>query len=252
MKIISICNQKGGVGKTTTAVSLSSFLALKGKRVLLIDLDPQGNSTSGLGFDKHKVERSVYHAMMDPETLGGAVAETLVENLFLIPANLDLTGAEVELSNTIGREVRLRKALHSMTGTYDYVLIDCPPALGLLTVNALCAAHSVLIPIQCEYYALEGLGQLMQTIDLVRENLNEGLRVEGILMTMADYRTNLTGQVIGEVRKHFPEKTYQTVIPRNVKVSEAPGFGKPIMLYDKDCPASLRYSEFTDEFLSRA
>jgi len=248
-KIIAICNQKGGVGKTSTAVSLSSCLAMEGKKCLLIDLDAQGNATSGLGIDKNKVERSVYHALLDQIDLSELAIETCVKDLFIVPANSHLSGTEVELVGELGREGRLKKALARLDMSFNFVIIDCPPSLGLLTVNALTGAHSVIIPMQCEYYALEGLGQLMKTISLIKDNLNSGLEIEGILMTMADYRTNLTQEVIDEVKKHFGKKVYKTVIPRNIRLSEAPGFGKPIFLYDKDSEGAKKYKEFTREFL---
>ncbi len=248
-KIIAICNQKGGVGKTSTAVSLSSCLAMEGKKCLLIDLDAQGNATSGLGIDKNKIERSIYHALLDQTDLSELAIETCVKDLFIVPANSHLSGTEVELVGELGREGRLKKALARLDLSFNFVIIDCPPSLGLLTVNALTGAHSVIIPMQCEYYALEGLSQLMKTINLIKDNLNSGLEIEGILMTMADYRTNLTQEVIDEVKKHFGEKVYKTVIPRNIRLSEAPGFGKPIFLYDKDSEGAKKYKEFTREFL---
>lgn len=249
-KIIAICNQKGGVGKTSTAISLSSGLALEGKQVLLVDLDPQGNATSGLGINKATIQKSIYHALLDDEPLENVWLSTAVKNLWIAPSNADLSGAEVELSNEIGRENKLKKLLSQVPSTIDFVFIDCPPSFGLLTINALTASHSVLIPIQCEYYALEGLGQLIKTIQLVRDNINVSLEIEGILMTMADFRTNLTQEVIKDVQRHFPEKLYKTVIPRNIKLGEAPGFGKPIFLYDKESEGAKKYKEFVYEFLS--
>ena len=249
-KIIAICNQKGGVGKTSTAVSLSSGLALEGMKILLVDLDPQGNATSGLGINKAKLEKSIYHALLDGEPLENIWCTSSVDNLWVAPSNADLSGAEVELSNEIGRENKLKKVLSQVPNDIDFIFIDCPPSFGLLTINALTAAHSVIIPIQCEYYALEGLGQLLKTIDLVKNNINTGLEIEGILMTMADFRTNLTQEVIKEVKNHFPEKLYTTVIPRNIKLGEAPGFGKPIFLYDKESEGAKKYKEFVYEFLS--
>jgi chromosome partitioning protein len=248
-KTIAICNQKGGVGKTSTAVSLSSCLSLEGKKCLLIDLDPQGNATSGLGVNKRNVEKSVYHALLEQNKISELIIETCVKNLYLIPANDALSGTEVELVGELGREARLRKALQNLDASFDFVIIDCPPSFGLLTINALTGAHSVLIPIQCEYYALEGLSQLVKTINLVRDNLNASLEIEGIVMTMADFRTNLTQEVIDEVRKHFGDKVYKTIIPRNIRLSEAPGFGKPIFLYDKDSEGARKYKELTKEFL---
>ena len=248
-KVIAICNQKGGVGKTSTAVSLSSGLAIEGRKCLLIDLDPQGNATSGLGIDKHKVEKSIYHALLGGFDIQEVIQTTSVPNLFIVPANQDLSGTEIELVSEMGREGKLKKILSQVNDNYDFIIIDCPPSFGLLTVNALTGSNSVLIPIQCEYYALEGLGQLMKTINLVKDNLNTGLEIEGVLMTMADFRTNLTQQVIDEVRKYFGDKVYNTVIPRNIRLSEAPGFGKPIYFYDKDSEGAKKYKEFTKEFI---
>ncbi len=248
-KIVAVCNQKGGVGKTSTAVSLSSCLAMEGKKCLLIDLDPQGNATSGLGIDKQKIEKSVYHALIENCRLSDILIESCVPNLFLVPANHYLSGTEVELVSEMGREGKLKKALSNLDPSFDFVIIDCPPSFGLLTVNALTGSNSVLIPIQCEYYALEGLGQLMKTINLIKDNLNSDLEIEGIVMTMADFRTNLTQEVINEVKKHFGDKVYNSVIPRNIRLSEAPGFGKPIFLYDKDSEGAKKYKELTKEFL---
>ena len=248
-KIIAICNQKGGVGKTSTAVSLSSCLALEGKKSLLVDLDPQGNATSGIGIDKHKVEKSIYHALLDDTDVSEIIVPTCVQNLFMIPANEHLSGTEVELVGELGREGRLKKALSKLDSSFEFVVVDCPPSFGLLTINALTGSNSVLIPIQCEYYALEGLTQLIKTINLIKDNLNSGLEIEGIVMTMADFRTNLTQEVIDEVKKHFGEKVYKTVIPRNIRLSEAPGFGKPIFLYDEHSEGAKKYKELTKEFL---
>jgi len=249
MKKIAICNQKGGVAKTTTAINLSAYLALKGKRTLLIDLDPQANATSGLGINKKEIGNSIYNVLHEHVGLDQAIKETQVENLFLVPSNINLTGAEVELVNVMGREYRLKKALEEMKNAFDFIMIDCPPSLGLLTINGLTAADSALIPIQCEYYALEGLGQLMNTVKLIQENLNNKLQIEGVLMTMADYRTNLTKEVIHEVKSHFGDKVYDTVIPRAVKLTEAPGFGKPIALYDEFSIGAKKYDELSCEVL---
>lgn len=248
-KVIAICNQKGGVGKTTTAINLAVYLALSGKKILLIDIDPQGNATSGLGINKHNIKTSIYDLVIDEMDPRPIIITTGIDNLSLIPSTLSLTGAEVELVGIMGREYRLKKAISSLLSGYDFVLIDCPPSLGLLTVNALAAADSVLIPIQCEYYALEGLSQLVNTIRLVKDNINSNLEVEGVLLTMADYRTNLTNEVINEVRKFFAAKVYNTVIPRNIRLTEAPGFGKPIALYDKNSIGAQRYQEFANEML---
>ena len=252
MKTIAICNQKGGVGKTTTAITLASFLALGNRKTLLVDLDPQGNSTSGLGIDKRSLEKSVYHTLMDGAQLSEVIRSTQIDKLSLLPSNIELTGAEVELVSEIGRETKLKKAIAQVQDQYEFTIIDCPPSLGLLTINALTCAQSVIIPIQCEFYAMEGLSQLMKTVNLVKDNLNENLYVEGILMTMADNRTNLTDQVIKEVTTHFGGMTYKTVIPRSIKMGEAPGFGMPIMLYDKNCIGSKKYEEFVNEFLEKS
>ena len=248
-KIIAICNQKGGVGKTTTAINLGAYLALSGKRILLIDIDPQGNATSGLGINKHDLKASIYDLLMDERDPKPLIIATGISNFSLLPSTISLTGAEVELVGVMGREYRLKKALSTLSTEYDFIIIDCPPSLGLLTINALAAADSVLIPIQCEYYALEGLSQLVNTVNLVKANINSQLAIEGVLLTMADYRTNITNEVINEARKFFKEKVYNTVIPRNVKLTEAPGFGKPIALYDKMSMGAQRYSEFADELL---
>lgn len=248
-KVIALCNQKGGVGKTTTAINLATYLALSGKKTLLIDIDPQGNATSGLGINKHDIKQSVYHLLIDDEDPKSILINTQINNLSLFPSNLNLTGAEVELVGTLGREHRLKKALAGLLNDFDFILIDCPPSLGLLTINALSAANSVLIPIQCEYYALEGLSQLVSTINLVKENINPALTIEGVLLTMADYRTRLTNEVVNEVKKFFSEKVYNTVIPRNIRLAEAPGFGKPIAIYDKNSIAARKYEDFTNELL---
>ena len=248
-RIVSICNQKGGVGKTTTAVNLSSYLALSGKKILLIDSDPQGNATSGIGIDKTKITTSLYQALLEQKAIQEIIIPTQVKNLLIVPSNLDLTGAEVELVSAIGREYRLKKALENIKGSFDYIFIDCPPSLSLLTINALTASHSALIPIQCEYYALEGLGQLITTVDLVRNNLNKDFEIEGILLTMADFRTNLTQEVINEARRFFKGKVYNTVIPRSIKLSESPGFAKPIVLYDKNSIGAKKYEELANEFI---
>jgi len=248
-KIIAICNQKGGTGKTTSAINLSADLALAGKKVLLVDLDPQANATSGVGINKHDIKRSTYHILLEEIEIGEICQATVIENLYLAPSNLDLTGAEVELVGALGREHRLKKALIREKESFDYILIDSPPSLGLLTINALCAADSVLIPVQCEYYALEGLTQLFKTIQLVRDNLNPALTIEGVILTMADFRTNLTKEVIQETRNYVKERVYATVIPRSIRLSEAPSFGKPIALYDKNSVGAQKYEELTQEIL---
>ena len=247
-KIIAIANQKGGVGKTTTSVNLSSCLALQKKKILLIDADPQGNATSGVGADKN-VEKSTYDLIVNEEKLENVIQPSAVKNLDVCPSNINLAGAEVELVSMISREQRLKEALKDKCGEYDYVIIDCPPSLGMVTLNAMTAANSILVPIQCEYYALEGLGQLMSTIDLVQKHLNKNLIVEGVVLTMFDARTNLSTQVIDEVRKYFKDKVYKSVIPRNVKLSEAPSFGLPIALYDKNSKGSVAYMNLAKELI---
>lgn len=248
-KIIAICNQKGGTGKTTSAVNLATYLAIAKKRTLLVDLDPQANATSGLGINKHNVQKSTYHVLLEELELKEVILPTSIENLFLAPSNLDLTGAEVELVSALGREYRLKRALSKERENFDFVIIDSPPSLGLLTINGLCAADSVIIPVQCEYYALEGLTQLNNTIKLVKDNLNPGLYIEGVLLTMADLRTNLAREVIQEVRNHFQGKVYTTVIPRNIRLTEAPSFGKPIALYDKESLGAHKYEELCKEVI---
>ncbi|MCM8800757.1 MAG: AAA family ATPase [Candidatus Omnitrophica bacterium] len=248
-KTIALCNQKGGTGKTTTAINLATYLAIFPKRVLLVDLDPQANATSGLGINKHDIKKSTYHVLLEELEIKEILQSTPIENLILAPSNLDLTGAEVELVGVLGRENRLKKGLSSVKEEFDFIFIDSPPSLGLLTINTLCAADSVLIPVQCEYYALEGLTQLLNTIKLVKNNLNPNLEIEGVLLTMADFRTNLTKEIIQEVRDYFKEKVYQTVIPRNVRLSEAPGFGKPVFLYDRESLGAKKYEELSKEIL---
>lgn len=248
-KIIAICNQKGGTGKTTSAINLAVYLALAQKKVLLIDIDPQANATSGLGINKHNIQKSIYHVLLEEMEAKETFQKTSIENLALVPSNLDLTGAEVELVGALGRENRLKRALVKEKDNFDFVVIDAPPSLGLLTINALCAADSVLVPVQCEYYALEGLTQLVNTIKLVKENLNPNLEIEGVLLTMADFRTNLTKEIIQETRNYFKEKVYQTVIPRNIRLTEAPSFGQPIAVYDKESMGAKKYEELSREIL---
>jgi chromosome partitioning protein len=248
-KIIAICNQKGGTGKTTSAINLCTYLALAGKKTLLVDLDPQANATSGLGINKHSIQKSTYHVLLDELEIKEIVQTTVINNLWLAPSNLDLTGAEVELVSALGREYRLKKAVATEKENFDFIIIDSPPSLGLLTINGLCAADSVLIPVQCEYYALEGLTQLVNTVKLVKDNLNPTLAIEGVLLTMADFRTNLAKEVIQEVRNYFQEKVYHTVIPRSVRLTEAPSYGKPIALYDKESLGAQKYEELTKELL---
>lgn len=249
-KIIAIANQKGGVGKTTTAINLSSSVAVTGKKVLLIDLDPQSNTTSGLGIDKSLVKKSVYDCMTRNASLMELITPTDIDSLKLIPSNVNLAGAEIELVNVMAREQVLRNQLQKIRNDFDYIFIDCSPSLGLLTLNALTAADTLLVPIQCEYYALEGLSQLMNTVLLVRKHLNTALKVEGVVLTMYDSRTNLSEQVVAEVRKYFKSKVYTTMIPRNVRLSEAPSFGVPINLYDPTCSGAVAYRELAAEFIN--
>lgn len=249
-KKIAIVNQKGGVGKSTTAVNLGAGLAEKNNKVLIIDIDPQGNASSGLGIEKSKVEYTVYDLLIESEPALKAVLKTDNDNLDIIPANIELAGAEIELVSIMSRESRLKKSLVKITDKYDYIIIDCPPSLGLLTLNALTAADSVMVPIQCEYYALEGLGQLMNTIELVRKNLNSDLRIEGVLMTMYDARTNLSEQVIDEVKEYFSDLVFESIIPRNVRLSEAPSFGKPILDYSSNSKGAKAYRQLAEEVIS--
>ena len=249
-KIIAVCNQKGGTGKTTTAVNISACLAQSGKKVLLVDSDPQGNSTSGLGVNKNNLTRSIYDVLLNKATIKDVLNPTELSNLCVTPCNVNLTGAEIELVSAMARETRLKKALLLVKNDFDYIFIDTPPSLGLLTLNALVASNSIIIPIQCEFYALEGVSQLFNTINLIRDGLNPELRIEGVLLTMADFRTNLTNEVINEIKGFFKEKVYRTVIPRNIKLSEAPSFGKQICLYDKNSIGAKKYEEFTMEFLT--
>ena len=248
-KIIAIANQKGGVGKTTTAVNLSACLAEKGKKVLLIDVDPQGNSTSGLGIDKHKIQYSAYDILINGVHPNKVAIKTMIDTLDIIPGNIDLVGAEVELVARIAREKILKQALSKISDEYDYIFMDCPPSLGLITLNALTAANKILVPIQCEYYALEGLSQLVNTIKLVKTNLNPALEVQGVVLTMFDGRTNLSIQVVEEVKKYFKNKVYKTIIPRNVRLGEAPSFGMPVIRYDATCLGSQCYNELADEII---
>ncbi len=249
--IISIANQKGGVGKTTTSINMSACVADTGKKVLLIDIDPQGNSSSGLGIERTEVKKSSYNVLMGHVGAKEAIRRTMMETLDIIPANIDLVGAEVELVSAMARETMLKRALSEVKDEYDYIFMDCPPSLGLITLNALCASDRILVPIQCEFYALEGLTQLMNTVKLVRQNLNPGLEVEGVVMTMFDGRTNLSVQVVEEVRKFFKSKVYQTVIPRNVRLGEAPSYGLPVIRYDSKCLGSDAYRELSAEFIGQ-
>jgi chromosome partitioning protein len=248
-KIIAICNQKGGTGKTTSAINIATYLALAGKKVLVMDLDPQANATSGLGVNKHNIKKSTYHVLLEELDIKEVLQPTAVENLLLAPSNLDLTGAEVELVGTLGREYRLKKALEKQRESFDFIILDSPPSLGLLTINALCAADSIIIPVQCEYYALEGLTQLDNTIKLIKDHLNPNLTIEGVVLTMADFRTNLTKEVINEARSYFKEKVYNTVIPRNIRLTEAPSFGKPVALYDRESIGARKYEDLSKEIM---
>ncbi|OAH54261.1 MULTISPECIES: AAA family ATPase [Bacillaceae] len=246
-KVIAIANQKGGVGKTTTSVNLGASLSSLEKKVLLLDIDPQGNATSGVGIEKDRVEQCIYDVLIDDVELADVIKPTTAEGMYSVPATIALAGAEIELVSVSSREKRLEKALEPLRDSFDYILIDCPPSLGLLTINALTAADSVLIPVQCEYYALEGLNQLLNTVSLVQKHLNKDLYIEGVLLTMFDARTNLSIQVVDEVKKYFRDKVYRTVIPRNVRLSEAPSHGKPVMLYDARSRGAEVYLDFAKE-----
>ena len=248
-KVISIFNQKGGVGKTTTNVNLCAALALKGCRVLSIDIDPQGNSTSGFGVDKNQLEYTIYDVLIEEYDINKIITKTEIENLDLIPANIQLAGAEIELTNTKYREKTLKEKINLIEKKYDFIIIDCPPSLGLLSLNALTASTSVLIPIQCEYYSLEGVGQLIDTVKLVKKSLNPKLEIEGVLLNMFDGRTNLSIQVVEEVKKYFKDKVYRTVIPRTVRLAEAPSFGQPIMIYDEKSKGSIAYIKLSEELI---
>ncbi len=247
-KVIAVANQKGGVGKTTTTVNLSTLLAKKGKKVLLIDTDPQGNATSGLGVTK-ELELSVYDILVGETTFEETIEKTAIKNLSVCPSNISLAGAEVQLVSMMSREQRLKVKLDEIKDKFDYILIDCPPSLGLITLNAFTASDTVLIPVQCEYFALEGLGQLLNTVNLVKKHLNKSLEIEGALLTMYDARTNLSNQVVKEVKKYFEGKVYKTVIPRNVRLSEAPSYGMPISLYDPRSKGAKAYEKLAKEFL---
>lgn len=248
-KIIAITNQKGGVGKTTTSVNLSACLAKNDKKVLLVDMDPQGNASSGLGIDKEELTTCIYNVIIDGEPANNVIVKSAIKKLHILPATIQLAGAEVELVNIVSRETMLKNALDEIKGKYDFIIIDCPPSLGLLTLNALTAADSILIPIQSEFYALEGVSQLMKTVELVRENLNADLKIEGVLLTMYDGRTNLSISVAEEVKKFFGTKVYKTIIPRNVRLSEAPSYGEPIIVYDPKSKGAEVYNKLAKEVI---
>lgn len=250
-KTVSILNQKGGVGKTTTAVNLSAAIGATGKKLLLVDIDPQGNSTSGYGINKREIKKSSYELLTGEITAEEAIIKTEFEGIDLIPANMNLAGAELEIIDMKNRESILKKALASVWENYDYIFLDCPPSLGLITLNALTASDTFLVPIQCEYYALEGLSQLMSTARKIKQMYNPYLELEGVLLTMYDGRLNLTQQVVAEVKRFFPKKVYSTTIPRNVRLSEAPSFGQPIMYFDKNSKGAVAYSSLCDEFLAQ-
>lgn len=252
MKKVCIFNQKGGVGKTTTNINLCAYLAMEGYKVLTIDIDPQGNTTSGLGLDKRNLEFSMYDVITGNSTLKDVIIKSeLINNLYIAPSTMELAGAEVEVISTEQRETILLNQIKEVEDRFDYIFIDCPPSLGVLTINALTAVDSVLIPIQCEFYALEGVGQLINTVQLVKKSLNKNLDIEGVVMTMYDFRTNLSNEVYAEVKKFFNEKVYKTKISRNIRLAEAPSFGLPIMLYDEKCKGADAYQSLTKEFLAR-
>lgn len=250
-KIIAFSNQKGGVGKTTTCVNMSAYLASKGKKVLIVDLDPQGNATTGLGFSKSVIKNSLYQVMIDEMPVEDAVIKTQIDNLDILPSSIDLAGAEVELVYMKDREHVLKRVLDKARASYDFITIDCPPSLALLTINALSAADTAIIPIQSEYYAMEGLSQLMNTIKLVVKHLNSDLKIEGVVLTMSDNRAVISRQITDEIKKFFGKRVYDTVIPRNIRLAEAPSHGVPIMLHDTKCAGARAYNALTDEFLSK-
>ena len=250
-KILAFSNQKGGVGKTTSCVNFSAYLAELGKKVLLVDADPQGNATSGLGIPKNEIERSVYDLLLSETSIADVVRETEVKGLFVAPSNIDLAGAEIELVSEMGRERRLAYALEAVSSEYDYITIDCPPSLGLLTINALAAADSVIIPIQSEFYALEGLTQLVNSFKLVKRHLNPKLEIDGVVLTMFDSRSLISNQIREQITKYFGAKLFTTVIPRNVRLAEAPSHGVPVLLHDSRCAGAKAYRALAEEFLKR-
>ncbi len=249
-KIVAFLNQKGGVGKTTTCVNMAGYLAQMGRKVLLLDIDPQANASSNLGFEKDSKPKTIYNVIVDDNTIDEVIQKTKVPNLDIIPSDVDLAGAEIELVQMNNREKIVRNILKKIVNNYDYICIDCPPSLGLITVNALTACDSVLIPIQCEYFALEGLSQLMYTIKLVKKHLNENIDVEGVVLTMKDNRSNLGQSVAQDITKYFGKKVYKTIIPRNIRLAEAPSFGEPICIYDPRCTGAIAYKSLTEEFIN--
>lgn len=251
-KIIAVANQKGGVGKTTTAINVAAYIALEGFRVLVVDCDPQGNASSGLGINRKMINKSIYNVLIEDIVTEQAIMRTKIKNLSIIPSSIQLAGAEVELASISKRELRLKQELMTVKSLYDYIFIDCPPSLGILTINALTACDSVIIPLQCEYFALEGLSQLVDTIQLIKRRLNPLLKIEGIVFTMFDGRTNLSIQVVDEVKKHFRKEVYRTIIPRNIRLSEAPSHGKPIINYDSRSKGAEAYKELAMEVMKRA
>lgn len=250
-RIMAIVNQKGGVGKTTTTINLAAALTLLGKKVLMLDIDPQGNASTGLGIGQAQRNITIYDVLVDGTALAEAIVKTIVPGLSLVPSHIDLSGAELEIGTSEGRTGRLKEALEPELSKYDYVLIDCPPSLNLLTVNALAAAHSVLVPLQCEFFALEGLSQLLKTVEMAKANINPGLVIDGVMLTMYDARNRLSAQVVEDVRQHLGRAVFQTMIPRNVRVAEAPSFAKPVMMYDPQCAGSRAYMALGKEVLAR-